>query len=96
MPYRLRKYERGSDKRAPPELLALSPLGKSPVITDDDITLAESGAIIGEYTLDNLISERDPMFCQNISSGSMAMERRFPPNLGLLITSTVRSYQCSV
>ena len=50
VPYRLRKYERGPDKRAPPELLALSPLGKSPVITDENITLAESGAIVGEHT----------------------------------------------
>lgn len=33
---------------APPELLAVHPLGKSPVITDDGTTVAESGAII-EY-----------------------------------------------
>jgi len=36
---------------APPELLRVHPLGKSPVVTDDDITVAESGAII-EYLLD--------------------------------------------
>jgi glutathione S-transferase len=33
---------------APPSLLAIHPLGKSPVIVDDDVTVAESGAII-EY-----------------------------------------------
>jgi glutathione S-transferase len=33
---------------APPALLAVHPLGKSPVITDGDATVAESGAII-EY-----------------------------------------------
>jgi glutathione S-transferase len=33
---------------APPELLAVHPLGKSPVITDGDLTVAESGAIV-EY-----------------------------------------------
>jgi glutathione S-transferase len=33
---------------APPELQAIHPLGKSPVITDGDTTVAESGAII-EY-----------------------------------------------
>ena len=33
---------------APPELRAVHPLGKSPVITDDGLTIAESGAII-EY-----------------------------------------------
>lgn len=33
---------------APPELLQVHPLGKSPVITDGEVTVAESGAII-EY-----------------------------------------------
>jgi len=50
VPYEIKKYERRPDKRAPPELLAISPLGKSPVITDDNITLAESGAIV-EYLI---------------------------------------------
>jgi glutathione S-transferase len=36
---------------APPALRAVHPLGKSPVITDGDVTLAESGAII-EYLAD--------------------------------------------
>ncbi len=36
---------------APPELLEVHPLGKSPVITDDGVTVAESGAII-EYLLE--------------------------------------------
>lgn len=31
----------------PKELLEVHPLGKSPVITDGEVTLAESGAIIG-------------------------------------------------
>jgi glutathione S-transferase len=35
---------------APPELRAVHPLGKSPVITDDGQTIAESGAII-EYLI---------------------------------------------
>lgn len=35
---------------APPELIAVHPLGKMPVIRDGDLTLAESGAII-EYVL---------------------------------------------
>jgi len=50
--YRLQNYKRDSQSGlAPPELLAVHPLGKSPVITDDDITVAESGAII-EYLLE--------------------------------------------
>ncbi|SDK86874.1 glutathione S-transferase [Modicisalibacter muralis] len=36
---------------APPELRKIHPLGKSPVITDGEITVAESGAII-DYLID--------------------------------------------
>lgn len=45
--YELRKYERDAATRlAPPELKAVHPLGKSPVITDNGRTVHESGAII--------------------------------------------------
>jgi glutathione S-transferase len=47
--YQISRYER--DKKtslAPLNLLAIHPLGKAPVITDGDLTVAESGAII-EY-----------------------------------------------
>ena len=47
--YEIRRYQR--DRRtmlAPPELRAVHPLGKSPVIEDEGQTLAESGAIV-EY-----------------------------------------------
>ena len=52
LPYEIVKYER--DPRtmlAPPSLRAVHPLGKSPVITDGDATLAESGAIL-EYLVE--------------------------------------------
>ncbi len=42
---------RRQDMMAPKELRAVHPLGKSPVITDDGATIAESGAII-EYIVD--------------------------------------------
>jgi glutathione S-transferase len=46
-PYELKCYQRDATTRlAPPELKAVHPLGKSPVIVDGDITLAESGAIV--------------------------------------------------
>jgi len=49
VPYEIRRYERDKTTGlAPPELVAVHPLGKSPVITDGDVTVAESGAII-EY-----------------------------------------------
>ena len=50
--YRLKRYARDPETRlAPPELIAVHPLGKAPVITDAGHTVAESGAII-EYVLD--------------------------------------------
>ncbi len=46
-PYEIRTYQRDPQTRlAPPELKAVHPLGKSPVITDGDMTVHESGAII--------------------------------------------------
>ncbi|MCA0249701.1 MAG: glutathione S-transferase family protein [Proteobacteria bacterium] len=49
IPYDLRVYDRDPVTRlAPPEYKALHPMGAAPVITDGDLVLAESGAII-EY-----------------------------------------------
>ncbi|MFY9955213.1 glutathione S-transferase family protein [Bradyrhizobium sp.] len=45
-PYEMKKYQRMETRLAPPELEAAHPLGKSPVITDGDIRIAESGAIV--------------------------------------------------
>jgi glutathione S-transferase len=51
-PYEIVKYQRMSPlPLAPPELKQVHPLGKSPVITDGDRTIAESGAIV-EYIVD--------------------------------------------
>jgi glutathione S-transferase len=50
--YELKRYQRDAKTMlAPPELKAVHPLGKSPVITDQGQTVAESGAII-EYLVD--------------------------------------------
>lgn len=52
LPYEVVRYQRDANTMlAPPELRAVHPLGKSPVITDDNITVAESGAII-EYLVE--------------------------------------------
>jgi glutathione S-transferase len=52
LPYEIKKYARDPKTMlAPPALLAIHPLGKSPVITDGDTMVAESGAII-EYLID--------------------------------------------
>ncbi|WP_369058815.1 glutathione S-transferase [Caulobacter sp. 73W] len=51
-PYQIKHYQRDAKTMlAPPELKAVHPLGKSPVITDGDITVAETGAIV-EYILE--------------------------------------------
>jgi glutathione S-transferase len=51
-PYEIVKYQRMQPVPfAPPELKEVHPLGKSPVITDDGKTIAESGAIV-EYIID--------------------------------------------
>ena len=52
LPYEVERYAR--DKKtslAPPELAAVHPLGKSPVISDGKTVVAETGAIV-EYLLD--------------------------------------------
>ena len=51
VPYEVRRYEREEGLRAPAALRAVHPLGKSPVITDGQHTIAESGAIL-EYLVD--------------------------------------------
>lgn len=54
IPYTIVRYERDRKTMlAPPELKSVHPLGKSPVIVDDEagVTLAETGAIV-EYLVD--------------------------------------------
>ena len=47
LPYEMKHYQRNATTRlAPPELEAVHPLGKSPVITDGKVKIAESGAIV--------------------------------------------------
>ncbi|KYO51037.1 glutathione S-transferase [Tistrella mobilis] len=50
--YEIRRYERDpATMEAPASLKAVHPLGKSPVITDGDVTVAETGAIV-DYILE--------------------------------------------
>ncbi len=58
--YEIKFYKRDEKTSlAPPELRAIHPLGKSPVVTDGDATVAESGAIIehllGKYDKGKLL-----------------------------------------
>lgn len=52
LPYMVKRYARDpKTMRAPPELKAIHPLGKSPLIEDDGLVLAETGAIV-EYLVE--------------------------------------------
>jgi len=52
VPYEVKRYARDAKTLlAPPALKAVHPLGKAPVVTDGDRTVAESGAIL-EYLVD--------------------------------------------
>ena len=56
--YRVIRYERDpATMLAPASLRAIHPLGKSPVITDDELAVAESGAIV-EYLIGRYGNER--------------------------------------
>lgn len=46
LPYEIKHYKRLETRLAPPELAAIHPVGKSPVITDDGRVVFESGAIV--------------------------------------------------
>ncbi len=59
VPYEIKHYKRDEvTNLAPPELKAVHPLGKSPVITDGKRVIAETGAII-EYLLRKYDAEHD-------------------------------------
>jgi len=56
--YEIKRYQRDKTTNlAPPELRAVHPLGKSPVITDGDVTVAESGLIV-EYLIETYSNGR--------------------------------------
>lgn len=58
LPYEIQHYQRdGKTMLAPEALRKIHPLGKSPVVVDGELTLAESGAII-EYLQETYDSEQ--------------------------------------
>jgi glutathione S-transferase len=82
MPYVLKRYDRDPQIRmAPAEYKALHPLGAAPVITDGDLVLSESGAIIeyiiGKYGNGRLVvgpdasNYADYLFWYHFANGTM-------------------------
>ncbi|MFE8070495.1 glutathione S-transferase [Marinobacteraceae bacterium S3BR75-40.1] len=97
VPYEIRRYERDPNTMlAPASLKAMHPLGKSPIITDGDATLAESGAIIEylgrKYGQDTLIPSEDSadywqyVYWLHYAEGSL-----MPPFLLRLVFQKVKS-----
>lgn len=82
LPYDIVTHQRLESRRAPPSLKAIHPLGKSPVIVDDDRVIAESGAIIdyilrryGNGRLQPSASDKqyeDYVYWMHAAEGSMA------------------------
>jgi glutathione S-transferase len=85
--YELRHYRRDPvTSLAPPELAALHPLGTAPVITDGDLVLGESGAImeyiIGKYGDGRLtLGRAHPDFASYLFWWHYA-NGNFQPNMG--------------
>ena len=91
VPYEVKRYQRDAKTMlAPPELRAVHPLGKSPVITDGNITLAESGAIleylVSRYDNGNLVpKEKTPEHLRYVYWMHFAEGTAMPPLLMKLI-----------
>ena len=90
LPYEVIRYERDKQTMlAPPELKAVHPLGKSPVIEDQGRALAETGAIV-EYLVEQAGGRLGPSANRDVvlryrqflhyAEGSM-----MPPLLALLV-----------
>ena len=96
-PYELKCYNRDPESNlAPDDYKALSPLGTAPVVTDGDVVLAESNAII-DYVLDShpdsplapAAGHKDRarhLFWFHSSSGSLMPLQSIEMVLGLLET----------
>jgi glutathione S-transferase len=58
LPYEIKRYQRNARTMlAPPELMAVHPLGKSPVISDNGVVVAESGNIV-DYIVERYANGR--------------------------------------
>ena len=95
LPYEIKHYARNAQTRlAPPELKAIHPLGKSPVIEIDGHVLAESGAIV-EYLAESqaggklAVAPNDPdraeyLYWLHFAEGSAILPLLLKPYVGML------------
>ena len=93
IPYTLRRYERDPTTRmAPPQYRALHPMGIAPVITDGDMVLAESGAIVDYVTAKYgngrlTIGPHEPNFADYLFWFHFANGTMVPNEMGSLIST---------
>ncbi len=97
LPYQICHHQRDPKTMlAPPSLLAVHPLGKSPVLVDGDTTVAETGAIV-EYILDTYGQGRmrpapgTPEFLRHRYWLHFAEGSAMPPLLMKLVFDTVQA-----
>ena len=97
LPYQICHHQRDPKTMlAPPSLLAVHPLGKSPVLVDGDTTVAETGAIV-EYILDTYGQGRmrpapgTPAFLRYRYWLHFAEGSAMPPLLMKLVFDTVQA-----
>ena len=72
VPYQIKRYQREPTMLAPEALRKVHPLGKSPVITDGNRVVAESGAIL-EY----LEEKHDHAFRLKVSDEESRLQCRY-------------------
>lgn len=95
--YEIKRYQRDPvTNLAPQSLKDVHPLGKSPVITDGDITVAESGAIIDylsrQYGQETMVPQanseayRDYSYWLHFAEGTL-----MPPMVAKLVLDKVRA-----
>lgn len=95
--YEIKRYFRNPETmRAPDNLKQVHALGKSPLVSDGEVTVAESGAIIeyliGEYGRDTLVpalgskAHRDYVYWLHFAEGSL-----MPPLLMRLLFDKIQS-----
>jgi glutathione S-transferase len=58
VPYTIKPWQRTAEGLAPPKLKDIHPLGRAPIIEDNGLVIAESGAIVGESAMTSLAGER--------------------------------------
>jgi len=90
IPYELKRYDRDPVTRmGPPEYKALHPVGTAPIITDGDVVLPESGAImeyiIGKYGDGRLAAGPDaPNFADYLFWFHFANGSMMPRQMGVM------------